>query len=137
MDRNRIPAELAARYARIVDDSEFARMHDIMWPDFTQKGPGFGADSCEAFVGNLEFLRRYQATFHFVGQQHGAWEGDRYNGETYCIASHFYNQEGEERRMDMGIRYQETIEVRGGAAKYSRRDLIIVWTEDRPMGASA
>jgi hypothetical protein len=36
--------------------------------------------------------------------------------------------------MDMGIRYQEVIELRDGVAKYSKRDLNVVWTDDRSLG---
>lgn len=137
MDRQYIPAFLAANYARIVDDRLFDSMRDIMWPEFTQQGPGFGADSLAVFIGNLEFLRQFDHTFHLVGQQHGAWEGDGYRGETYCVASHFYSRDGVARRMDMGIRYQDVIEMRAGVARYIRRDLHVVWQEDRPMGVSA
>lgn len=137
MVKQDIPQQLAASYAQLVDDRRFTEMETIMWPDLTQQGPGFHADSREVFINNLEFLRHYDRTFHMVGQQTGEWNGDTYNGETYCVASHFYQKDGIERRMDMGIRYQETIEIRDGQAKYRRRDLNVVWNEDREMGASA
>jgi hypothetical protein len=108
-------------------------MQNIMWPEFTTQGPGFAADSLDAFVETLEFLRNYDRTFHLVGTQFGEWQGDTYAGETYCIASHFYRQDGAEHKMDMGIRYRETIELREGTGKYLRRDLDVVWTEDRVM----
>jgi hypothetical protein len=33
----------------------------------------------------------------------GEWSGDTYRGETYCVASHFYDSDGVERRMDMPL----------------------------------
>ena len=134
MDKNAIPLHLANQYVRIVDDRQFDEMEDIMWPDFTQQGPGFGADSRAVFISNLEFLRQFSRTFHLIGSQFGEWDGDTYSGESYCIASHFYVKEEVEHKMDMGIRYQEVIEMRDGVAKYSKRDLNVVWTEDRPLG---
>ena len=134
MDYNRIPWQLANEYVRIVDDRQFDEMEGIMWPDFTQQGPGFGAESRQVFIDNLEFLRQYSRTFHLIGSQFGEWDGDTYKGETYCIASHFYTKDEVERKMDMGIRYQESIEIRDGVAKYIKRDLNVVWSEDRPVG---
>ena len=134
MDYNRIPWQLVNEYVRIVDDRQFDEMEGIMWPDFTQQGPGFGAESRQVFIDNLEFLRQYSRTFHLIGSQFGEWDGDTYKGETYCIASHFYTKDEVERKMDMGIRYQESIEIRDGVAKYIKRDLNVVWSEDRPVG---
>lgn len=137
MNKNTLPLQLANQYVRIVDDREFDEMEDIMWPDFTQQGPGFGADSRDVFIDNLEFLRQYSRTFHLIGSQFGEWDGDSYSGETYCIASHFYTRDEVEHKMDMGIRYQDVIEIRDGVAKYLKRDLNVVWTEDRPLGGQS
>jgi hypothetical protein len=134
MNKNEIPLYLANQYVRIVDDRKFVAAEQILWPDFTQQGPGFGSESSEVFITNLEFLRKYSRTFHFLGSQFGDWDGDTYSGETYCIASHFYEENKVERTTEMGIRYQDVIEIRDGVAKYIKRDLNVVWTEDRQLG---
>lgn len=133
MDKTAIPLYLANQYVRIVDDRKFAEAEQILWPDFTQQGPGFGSESREVFITNLEFLRKYSRTFHFLGSQFGEWIGDIYSGETYCIASHFYMENEVERTTEMGIRYQDVIELREGVAKYTKRNLNLVWTEDRQL----
>ncbi|WP_116365323.1 nuclear transport factor 2 family protein [Parahaliea mediterranea] len=127
-----IPRLLAARYAKFVDDREFSRMAEIMTPEFTQKGPGFGANSLQEFVTNLEFLRQYSATLHMVGNQIGEWHNAIYTGETWCVASHIYEKDGVARKLDMGIRYQDVIEDVGGHYRYTSRDLNVVWTQDLP-----
>lgn len=129
------PAALAAGYARAVDDREFSAMEALMWPEFTQQGPGFASDSRAVFIGNLEFLRSFESTFHLVGQVAGQWQGDRYRGETYCVASHFYQREGRSLCLDMGIRYQDVIEVRDDEARYLSRDLNVVWQDEREITA--
>lgn len=134
MDKHAIPLYVANQYVRIVDDRKFNEADQILWPDFTQQGPGFSTESRAAFINSLEFLRQYSRTFHFLGSQFGEWTGDTYSGETYCIASHFYMKEEIERTTDMGIRYQDIIELRDGVGKYIKRDLKLVWTEDRPLG---
>jgi hypothetical protein len=133
MNPETIPALLAASYAKTVDDRDFAAMASLMWPEFTQQGPGFAADSRAVFIGNLEFLRQFDSTFHLVGQVAGRWQGDHYRGETYCVASHFYQRDGRSLCLDMGIRYQDVIEMRAGEARYLSRDLQVVWQDEREI----
>ncbi len=135
MNRQALAAELAARYARAVDDRDFAAMEAIMWPEFTQQGPGFGADSRAVFIANLEFLRQFDSTFHLLGQVTGTWQDDGYAGETYCVASHFYQREGRQFCLDMYIRYQDVIEVRDGEGRYLQRNLAVVAQDEREVRA--
>lgn len=142
MNQQAIPAALAARYARAVDDRDFSAMETIMWPEFTQQGPGFSAESRAVFIGNLEFLRQFDRTFHLLGQVTGEWQGDTWRGqgdtwrgETYCVASHFYQQDGRELCLDMYIRYQDVIELRDGDARYLQRDLTVVAQDEREVRA--
>ena len=127
-----IPKTLAIKYAQFVDDRQFDRMREIMVDNFTQSGPGFAANSLDEFIANLQVLNNYSATFHLVGNQHGEWQNDLYRGETWSVASHIYEKDGEQRKLDMGIRYQDVIETEGNAFKYLSRDLVIVWTQDLP-----
>jgi hypothetical protein len=133
MSQESIPASLAARYARAVDDRDFAAMEAIMWPEFTQQGPGFEAGSRAVFIANLEFLRQFDSTFHLVGQVTGEWQGHQSRGETWCVASHFYQREGRALCFDMHIRYQDVIEMRAGDARYLRRDLTVVSQGEREL----
>ncbi len=133
MNRQTLPGELAAHYARTVDDRDFAAMEQIMWPEFTQEGPGFRAESRAVFIANLEFLRQFDRTFHLLGQVTGTWEGDTYTGETYCVASHFYQLDGQQLCLDMYIRYRDLIEVRAGDARYVQRDLVVVAQDEREV----
>jgi hypothetical protein len=127
-----IPRLLAARYAQFVDDRCYARMREIMSPDFTQRGPGFSCSNLEEFIEGLAVLDRFSATLHVVGQQLGEWHNAIYTGQTWCIASHIYEQDGVTHKMDMGIRYQDLIEDAGSGYRYTSRDLHVVWTQDLP-----
>ena len=127
-----IPKILAIKYARFVDDRQFDSMREIMVDNFTQSGPGFAAGSLDEFIANLQVLNNYSATFHLVGNQYGEWQNDLYRGETWSVASHIYEKDGEQRKLDMGIRYQDVIETEGTVFKYLSRDLVIVWTQDLP-----
>ncbi len=132
IDRD-IPRTLAVKYARFVDNRKYERMSEIMSPEFTQQGPGFGSGSLQEFIEALHVLDRYSATFHVVMNQDGEWHNDLYTGETWGVASHLYEQEGVQRKLDMGIRYQDVIENAGSHYQYLSRDLHIVWTQDLPL----
>ncbi|MDO8863540.1 nuclear transport factor 2 family protein [Haliea sp. E1-2-M8] len=135
MNLQALPADLAARYARAVDDRDFVAMESIMWQEFTQQGPGFRAESRAVFVANLEFLRQFDSTFHLLGQVTGEWQGNSYRGETWCVASHFYQREGRPLCFEMYIRYQDVIEVRDGEGRYLQRDLTVVAQDERELRA--
>ena len=135
MNESDIPRALAMKYAQFIDHRQFQRMAEIMAPDFRQHGPGFEANSLQEFVDNLSILDDYSATFHLVGNQLGEWHNKIYTGETWCIANHIYEKEGVQRKLDMGVRYQDVIENVGGSYRYTSRDLYVVWTQDLPCQA--
>ena len=128
-----IPRVLAVKYARFVDDRQFERMREILADTFTQQGPGFGSGSPDEFIANLSILDDYTATFHIVANQYGEWNNDVYTGETWGVASHLYEKDGVQRKLDMGIRYQDVIENAGSHFHYLSRDLHVVWTQDLPL----
>ena len=132
MTNRPIEYTLAMRYAQIVDDRDFKQMNDILTDDFVMTGAGMEFRSAEVFSSSLEMLNKYSATHHFVGNQLGEWEGETYTGETYCIAAHIYEKDGVERKLDMGIRYADTIVKDGDNYKFSQRLFNLIWTQDLP-----
>lgn len=135
MTDSNIVLRLANEYVRCVDQRCFLELEGILWPEFSQRGPGFAAASREEFIDNLAVLHCYEQTFHMLGTVFGHWQDERYQGESYCVASHFYREQDGLHKLDMGIRYHDVIELRSGEAKYQSRDLILVWSEDRVVSA--
>ena len=131
--REKIAQELALRYAKYVDDKEFDMMDTIMVPDVKMGSPGFNSEDLDGFKEQLKFLDQFSGTMHMIGNQLGAWEGENYSGETYCIASHIYEKEGVPHKMEMGIRYKDKITLHEGTYKYSSRYLDVVWQQDLPL----
>lgn len=128
--------QLALRYAQIVDNRDFDAMRGIICEGFTQQGPQWQCHSAAEFIDMLKLLEEnYSATFHMVGNQLGQWQGDIYRGETYSVASHLYERDGQSRKLDMAIRYQEQVVFRDGGYRYTRRDVEIVWTSDQPLNS--
>jgi hypothetical protein len=135
MNDRPIEQVLAMRYAKIVDTREFDEMNEIMTVDFVMIGAGMEFRSVGDFVASLTILKKYSATFHFVGNQLGVWDNDCYAGETYCVASHMYEKDGVERKMDMGIRYDDSIVKEGDLYKFNQRIFNLIWTQDLPITA--
>jgi len=81
--------------------------------------------------GFRESLSRYDVTMHFNGQSILRIEGDRATGETYCLAHHFWSEDGCRMILVMGIRYEDLFVRRGKQWLFSERKLIIDWTDKR------
>ena len=131
--RDNIVRDLALKYAQFVDDKTFDRMGEILADDVEMGSPGFQTEDLAGFMGQLEFLHNFTGTMHIIGNQIGEWEGEKYTGETYCIASHIYEKDGVGRKLEMGIRYKDSIAPMDGTYKFTRRYLDVVWSQDLPL----
>ena len=88
----------------------------------------------EQILRGLRSVERYRATFHAVHNQTLDIAGDEATGETYCVANHLLEREGQPRKLDWGIRYQDRYR-RGadGAWRLARRELIVDWEQESPL----
>lgn len=80
-------------------------------------------------------LNRYEVTTHFNGQSTVAIDGDRATGESYTLAHHLFTEEGERRIMVASLRYLDEFVKQGGTWLFSRRELILDWSETRTVVA--
>ena len=95
-------------------------------------GPRFELAGREAIVRGLRSVERYRATFHAVLNQLFELSGDEASGETYCLASHLFERDGEPRKLDWAIRYQDRCRRAAGVWRFVRRELIVDWEQDLP-----
>ena len=78
-------------------------------------------------------LNTYQATMHFNGQSSVVLDGDRATGESYCIAHHLYQVDGQRTLMKAYIRYLDQFARQSdGSWLFAERKLMVDWTETRP-----
>lgn len=108
---------LSARYARIVDRRDFGALRDVMTRDAriavhvgdpAVSGPVHEMQGIDDIAQAFELLRRYDGTFHFVGQVLLLEQAGREaRAETYCIASHFHSRGDARLAYVMYIRYQD------------------------------
>ena len=116
MNKDLVPTKLSNLYASIIDQRKFSSLSSIMWDEFSMLGE-FEIIGLENFIAAMQQLENYKSTMHQVMNVQGEWEENIYKGETYCIASHMFDQDDKPYKLDMGIIYSDVIETRGEAAK--------------------
>ena len=127
MEINSEAKKVIYQYAEIVDSRSFDQLDSIMWSDFSMTG-GYELDGIEGFMGAMDYLvSTYTKTMHLIGNIDGSWDGDIYKGKTYCIASHIFEENGQMKKLDMGIIYEDTLERRDGIVKFINRDFNLQW----------
>ena len=81
------------------------------------------------------FLAQYKHTTHFIGQSAISVSGDEAFGETYCLAHHIYDEDGQRMLKVLSIRYYDSFHRTDGVWLFSERQLIIDWSDTRPSQA--
>lgn len=133
--------DLATAYARGVDGRDYELLRSI----FTREArlamvgrepgaePSMDVRGRKNVVDAMRGIERYPVTTHFVGRQHVEIDGQSASGETYCIAYHLHEADGQTLNYVMSIRYQDRYAVEDGRWKFAERVLIVDWTDDRPL----
>ena len=129
---------LANRYAMAVDRRDADGLVALFTEDGGLDRPGAswrGHEQLRAIVARLNTL--YGSTFHTVRNQTVTIDDDTAEGETYCVAMHMMPlTDGIQKRMDMGIRYQDRFVRQNGTWLFARRELIVDWVETTELPAS-
>ena len=89
-----------------------------------------GRREIESAIGDA--LKPYLMTMHFNGQSVVEVRGDLASNESLTLAHHFFSENGTRMLLVMGIRYHDTIVRKGDEWLFSKRKLIIDWTDRRP-----
>ena len=126
MRKDLVPSKLSNLYASIIDQRRFTSLSSIMLEEFSMLGE-FEIIGLENFIIAMKQLENYQSTMHQVMNVQGEWDENIYKGETYCIASHMFDQDNNPYKLDMGIIYSDVIEIREEAAKFISRTFSLKW----------
>lgn len=125
--------ELAQTYASAVDRRDYTRFAMTFAEDGQLSGPGFFYRGRDEIETNIKRIEQFSATQHHVSNQLVELAGDNAAGETYCMAGHVYEKGGQQRKMDMAIRYQDEFVRRGQHWKIKSRALAVDWVQDLPL----
>jgi hypothetical protein len=134
--------ELFDGYARCADTRDAEGQKALFTEDTRfavyMDGPGTEAsyvlEGREALSPVFEDLNRYEATMHFNGQSTVIVDGDRATGDSYAIAHHVYTEDGTRMIMVAWLRYLDTFAKVDHAWYISERQIILKWSETRPLG---
>lgn len=98
--------------------------------------PSYVLHGREALAPVFDDLNRYEATMHFNGQSTVNIDGDRATGDSYTIAHHVFTQDGSRLMMVAWLRYVDVFTKVDGAWYFAERELILEWSETRPLGTA-
>ncbi|MCU1494626.1 MAG: hypothetical protein JWO62_2390 [Acidimicrobiaceae bacterium] len=97
--------------------------------------PSYVLEGREALSPVFDDLNRYEATMHFNGQCTVILDGNQATGDSYTIAHHVYAEDGNRMMMVAWLRYLDVFAKIHGAWYFAERQLILKWSEVRPLGA--
>jgi len=133
--------ELIDAYAHHADRREPDAQADLYAEDgrtlVYTADPSTGAEPVQVLTTREEHLEgfrglaRYVATTHFNGQSAVALDGDRAAAESYCLAHHVLEEDGERSLIVMAIRYLDELVRVDGGWRFRERRLVIDWTDTR------
>jgi hypothetical protein len=127
--------DVSRLYARAVDRRQFELLREVFVEDATLMGNAFRFNTLREIIEAMAMLAQYKSTFHSVHNQLVEIDGDCARAETYCVANHIYEIDGEERKLDWGIRYLDKLVRVGQSWKLQERELVLDWTQDLPLRA--
>ncbi len=137
-DRSAI-RDLSNCYACAIDRMELEQLHKVFTVDGRNIVPHLNIDmqGVNAIIGGIEPIKdMFKRTLHCMLNQTIEFsdDGATANTETYCVANHIYDDEqGVERKMDMGIRYQDELVKDKGHWRIQKRILNLDWQQDLPL----
>lgn len=105
----------------------------LVFMDYGSDEPTQTLRGRESLAPVFDNLNTYAVTMHFNGQSTIELNGDRANGESYCLAHHLsVADDGQRSMMTASIRYLDQFAKTDGRWLFSERRLMVNWTETRP-----
>ena len=125
--------ELTLRYARAIDRRQYDQLNELFVPEARISGPGFSYPDLAAFLQGVSQIERYQSTMHALHNQLIEFDDiDEAKVESYCVASHIYEQDGVLRKLDWGICYRDRCRCLQGRWWLTERQFELLWQQDLP-----
>jgi hypothetical protein len=98
--------------------------------------PSYVLEGREALSPVFDDLNRYEVTMHFNGQSAVVLDGDRASGDSYTIAHHVFTEDGSRQMMVAWLRYLDTFTKLDETWYIAERQIILQWSETRPLGTT-
>ena len=135
--------ELFDAYARCADTRDAAGQMALFTADtrfsVLMDGPGtepsYVLEGRESLAPVFDDLNRYEHTMHFNGQSTVVLDGSEASGDSYTIAHHVYAENGARLMMVAWLHYLDRFTKIARDWYIAERQIILVWSETRPLGA--
>ncbi|WP_101759407.1 nuclear transport factor 2 family protein [Oceanicoccus sp. KOV_DT_Chl] len=124
--------DIAYLYANAVDQRDYPLFESIVTEDAKIYGPEFCFNGTDEIIAGMSAVEQFKRTFHAVHNHIVTIEDDIAEGEIYCVATHIYDKDGIERKLDWGIRYQDKYRRTDAGWRLYERELILDWSQDLP-----
>jgi hypothetical protein len=132
---------LACAYAHHADCLEPDRLAELFEPDGVLRMVRRGASAApavsrgrDAISSAVARLHRFEHTFHHVGNHLIDLREDDATGEVYCVAHHVSGTGHDAVDHVMYIRYQDRYRFQHGAWRFTERETVVDWEEQRTAG---
>ena len=127
-------ADVIYRYARGIDRLDFDLVRTCYHPDAYDDHGSFSGNVEDFITAATEFLARWTATQHFMGNMLIEVDGDRARAETYAVAYHRREDSNGDGKDDvMGIRYVDRFEKRNDDWRIAHRVVSNEWRRVDPV----
>ena len=130
--------DVAGQLALFTEDAELVVFADTLKPGPTQKFRGRAA-----LAPVFDELKNYRVTMHFNGQITTRVDGDRASAVTYCQVHELTVDDKTPRNLNavrnlkiVAVRYLDSFIKRDGKWLIRQRQVVVDWTETRPLIAS-
>ena len=124
---------LMYRYARCADRKDYAGFSDVFCEDAVFDYMGEAVTPLSAIRDMMLALQKYKSTQHQVQNTLYDVDGDIATGETYCLASHLFDDNGVETKIDMGITYQDRLTRTPLGWRIQHRRFNLLWSQTSPV----
>jgi ketosteroid isomerase-like protein len=132
LDREAI-RDVIRRYAHAVDRRDLDAVAACFMPDAAYRG-SLGEGTIDIALAALrQRVTRYARTMHFIGNQLIDLHGDTASSETYAIAYHQIDSDGERRNVAVGVRYLDEFVRHQGTWRIQRRAVELEWQRQDPL----
>ena len=135
--------ELFDAYARCADTRDAtgqmalftADARFVVFMDGPNTEPTSVLEGRDSLARVFDDLNRYEHTMHFNGQSTVILEGREATGDSYTIAHHVYTDDGTRTMMVAWLHYLDAFTKIDEDWYIAERQIILVWSETRPLGA--
>ena len=121
------------RYAHCADSKDYAGFAFVFCEDAEFYNRGTRVTPLTAIQQMMTALEKYKKTQHLVQNVLYEVEDGVAEGETYCLASHLFEENEREMKVGMGIIYKDRLQRTSHGWRIQSREFTLLWSQTAPV----